>query len=231
MDIFPQNTVILHMPNALNEIYAALSVKSPMPHDVFEASCAHQNAILPCSIARIKQIHSNIILRVDTENLSIEPPPQADGLFTELADTALAIRVADCAPVVFFSPKTNAICAVHAGWRGTALDICENAVQLFLKQGIDASTMRAYIGPCIHADDYEVGEEFFEIFPHSTFLRNGKAFFDLPLEIKHRLMQVGVRNVAIFPHSTFSNSWLHSHRREQENAGRNVFYIWRSCTN
>ena len=43
----------------------------------------------------------------------------ADGLITDRPDTPLAMRFADCTPILAYDPQHGAIGLAHAGWRGT----------------------------------------------------------------------------------------------------------------
>jgi copper oxidase (laccase) domain-containing protein len=45
---------------------------------------------------------------------------KADILLTDQTETALAVRTADCLPILLADPKTGISAAIHAGWRGTA---------------------------------------------------------------------------------------------------------------
>ena len=53
--------------------------------------------------------------------------------------------------------RNGDVCAVHAGWRGTALDIAVKAAKKL--SGGDMDSVVVAIGPCIGRCCYEVGEE------------------------------------------------------------------------
>ncbi len=78
--------------------------------------------------------------------------PQSNGI------NALCVKTADCVPILLANIKTGAICALHAGWRGTVCDIVTNAVQ---KLGQPKDIIAA-IGPCISVCCYEVGNEVYD---------------------------------------------------------------------
>src|SRR4051794_18629855 len=82
----------------------------------------------PGDYARVKQIHSAVVL--DTNDLRNSPePPQADGLITSESGVWVGIRTADCVPILLADPVNRCVGAVHAGWRGTADNIAAEAVQ------------------------------------------------------------------------------------------------------
>ncbi len=55
--------------------------------------------------------------------------PATDGLITDLPGTALAVVVADCAPVVLFDPVYRAIGVAHCGRAGTVSGMLPNTVE------------------------------------------------------------------------------------------------------
>ena len=65
---------------------------------------------------------------------------------------------ADCALVVLVAPGGFAI--AHSGWRGTLGEVSARALEALCGLcGARADEVRAYIGPHIGRDDYEVGDE------------------------------------------------------------------------
>jgi purine-nucleoside/S-methyl-5'-thioadenosine phosphorylase / adenosine deaminase len=79
----------------------------------------------------------------------------ADGLVGGDDGLALAILVADCAPVLLVDESSVRFAVVHAGWRGLAEGVLANAVARFER----AASLHAYIGPSISARRYQVGPE------------------------------------------------------------------------
>ncbi len=72
----------------------------------------------------------------------------------------LAIKTADCVPVLVADLKRKVVGAFHAGWRGTAARVVEKGVGEMRRQfGSQPSDLRAAIGPCIRKCCYSVGEE------------------------------------------------------------------------
>ena len=55
-------------------------------------------------------------------------PQDADVLVTDEPDIAVAVRAADCVPLLMADTRSGAVAAVHAGWRGTAAGAAVAAV-------------------------------------------------------------------------------------------------------
>jgi hypothetical protein len=101
--------------------------------------------------AWMRQVHGGTVLRVSGPGLAGE----ADALLTDQHDLPLAVRTADCVPIVIHGD--SAVAVVHAGWRGLAAGIVANAVAAFRREG--DIPLRAAIGPSIGPCCYEVGTE------------------------------------------------------------------------
>ena len=121
----------------------------------------------------MRQVHSSVIHRVDEVPAQ---PLQGDGLITNRSGMVLAVRVADCLPVLMADPVRRAVGAFHAGWRGTLARIVEKGVGEFRRQfGSDPADMQAAIGPGIHRCCYQVGEDLRDKFG-SQFAYAGELF-------------------------------------------------------
>ena len=103
----------------------------------------------------VRQVHgTNIVLAPGPFDEAVG----ADAIVSTVPGAAVAVRVADCVPVLLFSP--GGVAAVHAGWRGTAADIVRKAMQVLLTEtGVPFASVRAAIGPCIRGCCYEVGDD------------------------------------------------------------------------
>lgn len=94
----------------------------------------------------------------------------ADAIVVTCEHVAALLCYADCVPVIVVSPS-GAFVVAHAGWRGAAAHIASMAVRALVevderRLGIKgaavkelAARMNAYIGPCIHRECFEVGDE------------------------------------------------------------------------
>lgn len=83
-----------------------------------------------------------------------------DGFVTDMAGVPIAVKTADCVPILLWEGGAGVAAAVHAGWRGTALGIAAVAVERMCRLGANRSRIRAAIGPSICPDCFVVGEDF-----------------------------------------------------------------------
>ncbi|MFN9993243.1 MAG: peptidoglycan editing factor PgeF [Phycisphaerales bacterium] len=155
---------------------------------------------------------------------------KADAIVTDSADCLIAIRTADCTPILLSSTDGRVVASVHAGWRGVISGVTLRAIDRMRELG--ATRIIGAIGPCIGRDSFEVGSEVVEIFrsrfgdkaPVRT-KADGKGFVDLKeclrLQIESELEQL-----EILPHCTVKERDLFfSHRRDGGVTGRMVGVI------
>jgi len=110
----------------------------------------------------LRQIHSDLIHLVERVP---EHPLAGDGLITRTPGLLLAIKTADCLPVLIVDPRQRAVAAFHEGWRGTIRRIVEKGVgEMRRRCGSEPGALLAAIGPGIHRCCYKVGEEVREQF-------------------------------------------------------------------
>lgn len=116
-------------------------------------------------VYRLKQVHGNRVLNASAlqavTNLNLsegspDPLVEADGLFTTAAHQAVWACTADCTPVLIGDVATGQVAAVHAGWRGTAMQIVPQAVAQLQAQGSQISDLRVAMGPAIAGEVYQV---------------------------------------------------------------------------
>ena len=174
----------------------------------------------PDRLAVAAQVHGRAVLRADAPGLIGE----GDALITEARGVFLAIRTADCVPVLLLgAADTTEIAAAHAGWRGVAAGVLPATVA-----AMRAAPRLAVIGPCISVQHYEVGEEVVQAIvdagvPEPAFVRRDlgpRPHADLRAAAAWQLRAAGVPAVEVMPHCTFADPDLHSHRRDGAASGR-----------
>lgn len=135
--------------------YAALNLGAHVgdtPEAVAE-NRARLQALLPSSPLWLEQVHGTRVADADREP---EPAP-ADAAVTRTPGRVLAIMTADCLPVVIASAETGVLAVAHAGWRGLAAGVLENAIAAM--GDVPGGLLRAWIGPAIGPRAFEVGDE------------------------------------------------------------------------
>ncbi len=110
------------------------------------------------TLSILKQTHSDRVVSAATVIRSGDPI-DADAQFTDEKRIALCIRTADCVPVLIHDRDSGLIAAIHAGWRGIANSIVVKTGQTLKSKGASLDRARAWIGPHIGVESFEVGND------------------------------------------------------------------------
>ncbi len=125
-------------------------------------------AIGATSVRTLTQVHGRGVAVVRKgRGMSIEgrDRPEADVLVSDDSQVAIAVRAADCVPILIADPGTGAVAAAHAGWRGTAAGAATAAVEALAREfGARPADLVAAIGPSIGPCCYEVGTDLVDAF-------------------------------------------------------------------
>jgi hypothetical protein len=162
---------------------------------------------------------------------------QGDGLITDRAGLALAVRTADCLPIIIADPARRAVGLFHAGWRGTLARIVEKGVgEMRRALGSDPAELLAAIGPGIHRCCYEVAEDFRDTFS-AQFAYSDALFAEVfdsdPVRRKYPLLFMNMRAPGHGePPCTLHLDLVEANRRQLCDAGMANERIWISdlCT-
>ena len=185
----------------------------------------------PSRLYESSQVHGARALRVDGADVLATRSEEADALVTATAGAAVAVRVADCVPVLLAAPGRSAVAAAHAGWRGVVGRVIAAAVEAM---GVAPDALRAAVGPCIGPCCFEVGEEVAaQIAAASTgavVLRaaeaGGRPRVDLRAAVTAQLAALGVRSVEHVGGCTRDDAVrYHSFRRDGAASGRLIGVI------
>jgi polyphenol oxidase len=202
-------------------------------------------------VATLTQVHgaavSVVRLKANTTSagpaaLAADALPEADALVSDSADVAVAVRAADCVPLLMADRASGAVAAVHAGWRGTAARVAVAALNALGREfGAHPQNVIAAIGPSIGPCCYLVGPDLVDAFAaagHERYLierwfstppppRGSRERSQLRLNVaganRDQLVLAGVPEAQIYDVGLCTAMHLDvltSYRAEQENAGR-----------
>ena len=189
-------------------------------------------------VAGVRALHSMRQVHGDQVRVAAGPkrnsnPPPGDALMARAPEIGVAIKSADCVPVLLADPVSGAVAGAHAGWRGTLVRVVQKAAHaLAAEVGARPSRLVAVIGPAIRVCCFEVGPEVV-----SAFTENGhdvdrfavrtdtgaRPHLDLVLANRLQLLEAGLREDAIDDAGlcTRCQPAFHSYRREGPGVGRN----------
>ncbi len=146
----------------------------------------------------LRQVHGNRVV-------AVPPPPQpgaeGDALLALAPGTTVGVWTADCVPILLVAPEGEAVAAVHAGWRGSAVRIAERAVLALCRSaGCRPDALLAAIGPHIGPCCYEVDAPVRDAIRDAEVFRPGRAghwYLDLGLLNLGQLVAAGVSTARI----------------------------------
>jgi len=116
-------------------------------------------------VTMLNQVHGRDVVSLRCDSPRVLGPCSGDALVSNNAGVAIAVRAADCVPLLLADPKSGAVAAVHAGWRGTAAGVTTAAVGALVREfGARPDDLLAAIGPSIGPCCYEVGSELVDAF-------------------------------------------------------------------
>ncbi len=189
------------------------------------------------------QVHGVAAVMADAASAPLSSiRPAADALMTITPGTTVAVRTADCVPLLMSAAvdARHIVAAVHAGWRGLTAGVIAQAVTKMLNYGAKAQDILVAVGPRISAAHYQVGPEVLsalatalgqdaavDIAACLSDHRGDKAHLDLGVAAFLLLRRLGVvpEHVAIVSRCTYDDQRLASYRRDGANAGRNWSFI------
>jgi YfiH family protein len=175
----------------------------------------------------LSQVHGARVIEATSGGGPLACVAEADAAVTTVPGVILAVRVADCVPVLLGS--RGGVGVAHAGWRGIAANVVGAAVRALADATGDApSDMVAGIGPHISAAAYEVGPEVVDALVQAgldprIFLRPGsgnRCHVDLGAAVAEQLRRAGIGGVETLGVCSARDSRFFSHRRDGSACGR-----------
>jgi len=149
-------------------------------------------------------------------------PPECDGLVTTEPDVVLAVRVADCVPLLLADADAGVVGVAHAGRLGVQKGVVPASVARMRELG--ARSVTAWLGPHVCGACYEVPAdmrtEVAEVEPAAAATTSwGTPALDLGAAVRAQLARDGVTVVDV-ARCTRESPDLYSHRRDGASAGR-----------
>jgi polyphenol oxidase len=176
----------------------------------------------------LKQVHSAVVVTCAEWREGLE----ADALVATQAGIGIAVKSADCLPILLADPEKRAVAAVHAGWRGCAAGVAIRTVERMVASiGSRPERLLAAFGPSIRACCFEVGPEVGQQFspwlPERSDL-DSKTHIDLPKICHRQLIAAGLQagHIASLAPCTVCGGGLavpqefHSWRRDHQTGAR-----------
>jgi YfiH family protein len=182
-------------------------------------------------MAWMHQVHGARVVRVE----GAEKVPECDALYTSNPELWLAVKTADCVPILVSSP--HAVAAVHAGWRSAESGILPATITALCTDfGMGAEDLHLAFGPCLQQDHFEVEASFIEKFNGQFGVTNaaryfrpaaqtGKLLMDLPNILIAQAKALGVLDIHItqLKTCTYTNAaHYHSHRRHTHELAKGI---------
>jgi hypothetical protein len=168
------------------------------------------------NLATLKQVHSAACVAAGGRAGLLG---SGDALLENTPGGVVAVRTADCIPILLVDQRNRAVAAVHAGWRGTVARIAASAVAAMGDRfGSAPADLHAAIGPGIGRCCFEVGPEV-----AVQFGERGRAHVDLSDANRRQLVEAGVTAARIHASNLCTMcrpEEFHSFRRDKEAAGR-----------
>jgi len=150
----------------------------------------------------VKQVHGTDALVVDRPLTESDQFPGGwDALVTDQPGVTVAVRTADCVPVLLHDPRRRIVAAIHAGWRGAVAGIVSKTLRLMATRfGSRQSDLRVSIGPsagpcCYEVDDPVLDQLRTELPDWESVVRDyqgHKARLDLKALIRRQVEGAGV---------------------------------------
>ncbi|HMI91500.1 MAG TPA: peptidoglycan editing factor PgeF [Polyangiales bacterium] len=161
---------------------------------------------------------------------------EADALVAPAGGLAIAVRVADCVPVLLFAADSGAVAAVHAGWRGVARGVVEAGVRALIQIGEDApqrlsAALFPHIGRCCFEVGEDVAEQLAALHPEPAAVvdrTHSKPHVDLAAIVRAKLQALGLREESIERVAGCTRcepERFFSFRRDGQRSGRHVAAI------
>lgn len=181
------NGISLPPYNSLNIAYHVNDLKDNVQHNRAYVIQKYYNGK---TLLYLEQIHSNTIFTINKTNTHVDSVPHSyksgciinherqksnikhymqydevlvgngDGIICNQANVVLMSMVADCNPILVYSPKKHVFALLHAGRLGVCNKILTHAIMLLRRDyGVDLHDILVFIGASIRKCCYAIGSD------------------------------------------------------------------------
>ncbi len=187
----------------------------------------------PLKVVTVQQVHGNNIFMA-TKAVKKEPEGY-DIIVTDQPGVGVAVKTADCLPILLVEPEARIVAAVHAGWKGTLIRVVEKAVERIEEMGGEPRNLLAALGPNMVGACFEVEEDVKKSFerefldwPILKKKNDKKWLLDVAETNRLQLLELGIKSsqidrIDLCTHCRADLFW--SYRRDGEKAGRMINFI------
>ena len=171
-------------------------------------------------IAHMRQVHGDHISFAHGPGIYEE----CDAIYTDHRDLWIAVKTADCVPVLVSSPY--GIGAAHCGWRGLQNGLLPKLLEKMSDEfNLSTVDLFIHIGPCIRQRNYEVDDIFLHDFDEKHFTESsnpGKVLMDCASIARSQAIDFGVPDLNIhdsglctYERDDLFNSYRRSKQKEE----------------
>jgi hypothetical protein len=165
------------------------------------------------------QIHSDIVVNLDDSPEMVNNViPRCDGLITSLKGVYLAVKTADCFPILIYDEERQVVAAIHSGCESTRLQILEVVLKIMYdRYACKAENIKVEIGAGISRKNYQVSDEIAESFRKTFEDMEIDEYLDLNKIIVDTAMRNNIlaKNMTLCGDCTYDDDKYYSFRRDK----------------
>ncbi|PJE63622.1 peptidoglycan editing factor PgeF [Candidatus Roizmanbacteria bacterium CG10_big_fil_rev_8_21_14_0_10_45_7] len=174
----------------------------------------------------VHQKHTGTVLVLDGK---VQPSEAynttADAIVSKQKNIIMAVKTADCVPVLLYDPAAQVGAVIHSGWKGTLANIVQKTVHAMKQQGASAYHIQAFLGPAINACCYSVSDKRIAAFTEAGLPVHGNSLCLAEL-VAIQLKREGVDDIiAPITCTSCQSERYFSYRREGPDHGTMISFV------
>ncbi len=192
-----------------NHVFAGVATASRM-------QLAVQLGVREPALYEVTQVHGAAVTIAGGSAASLRSV-EADALIgTPERARGVAVRTADCVPVLLADLRSGTVAAVHAGWRGIEARVIAAAVDAMPHGAELVAAVGPHIGPCCFEVSREVGERIARASYGQVITRTTleKSWVDLGVSAELQLRALHIHQVEQVFVCTHCGEGFYSYRRD-----------------